>query len=126
MRNSGWHPLSDHCEGLVQQLKDVIRDFGTHLDVGLYNEALIHHLGGEDICLKRVGVCEDGRHLGSHLVQMHSPHHAFAMTSFTTPQPNYLRHLEVLLSHAPELTGLQWINLNHSQLEVTTVTKPGK
>lgn len=126
IRNSGWQRLSDHCERLVQQLKDIIRDFGTHLDVSLYNEALIHHLGGEDICLNRVGVCADGRHLGSHLVQMHSPHHAFAMTSFTTSQPNYLRHLEVLLSHVPELMGLQWINLNHSRLQVTTVTKPGK
>lgn len=126
MRNSSWRPLSDNCERLVQQLKDVIRDFGTHLDVSLYNEALVHHFGGENNCVRRVEVSVDGRHLGTHLVQMHSSQHAFFMTCFTTPQPNYLRHLEVLLSHAPELTGLQWINLNHSRLEITTVTKPGK
>lgn len=125
MRNSGWRPLSDRCEPLVQQLKDIIRDFGTHLDVNLYNEALIHCLGGVDYCLRRVEIRVDGRHLGSHLVQMHSQHHAFAMTCFTAPQPHYLRHLEVLLSHASGLAGLQWFNLNHSRLEVTTVTKQG-
>ena len=123
VKNPGWHPLSDNCERLVGQLKDLISDLGTHLDVRLYNEILVHHLGGEANCLHRAEVRVDGEARGTHLVQFHSPQHAFCVTSFNAPQPNYRRHLEVLLRHVPALLGLQWINMNHSHLEITTVTK---
>ncbi len=123
MRISGWQPLSDSCERLVQQLNSVISDLGTHLDVRLYNEVLVHLLGGEVNCLQRADVCVDGQTRGTHLVQFHSPQHGFIMTSFHEPQPNFLLHCQVLLRHVPVLTGLQWINLSHSRLEITTVTK---
>jgi GxxExxY protein len=124
MKRTGWHPLSDACERLVRQLKDIIGDLGTHLDVRLYNEILVHSLGGEAHCLQRVEVCVDGETRGTHIVQFHSPRHAFALTSFNGPQANFLRHLEVLLRHVPALAGIQWINLNHSRVEITTVTRP--
>jgi GxxExxY protein len=124
MRNTGWHQLSHNCERLIVYLKELISDWGTHLHTRLYNEALVHHFGGEVNCLQRAEVCSEGKSLGTHLVQMHGPNHAFAVTSFTEPQPNYLRHLEVLLRHVPAIEGLQWINLNHSRLEITTVTRP--
>jgi hypothetical protein len=47
--------------------------------------------------------------------------HGFIVTGFTRPQPSYREHLEVLLQHAPSLKGMQWINLNHFRLEVTTI-----
>ena len=59
--------------------------------------------------------------LGTHLMQMHDAEHGFVITSFTRPQPSYQEHLEVLLQHAPALKGIQWINLNHARLEVTTI-----
>lgn len=124
LKNLGWHLLSDRCERLVQQLKEVIHDLGTHLEVRLYNEILVHCFGGEPNCLQRAEVSVDGETRGTHLLQFHSAEHAFTMTSFSEPQTNYLRHLEVLLRHVPTLTGVQWINLNHSRLQITTVTEP--
>ena len=43
------------------------------------------------------------------------------MTGFTRPQAGYRQHLLTLLEHVPGLKGIQWINLNHARLEVTTV-----
>ena len=123
IRNAGWHPLSGHCEHLVEQLKALIKDLGTHLDVRLYNEAMVHFFGGEENCLQRVNMCVEGQSRGTHLMQFHSPHHAFVITCFKEAQPNYQRHLEVQLRHVPELAGIQWINLNQSRVEITTVTK---
>lgn len=124
MERTDWHPLSDNCERLVRRLKDIMCDLGTHLDTRLYNEILVHSFGGEAHCLQRVEVCVDGETRGTHLVQFHSPRHAFALTSFNGPQTNYLRHLEVLLRHVSGVAGVQWINLNHSRMEITTVSPP--
>ena len=125
-RSSGWHPLGENCERLVSHLKEVIRDWGTHLDCRLYNEALLHHFGGEDHCLHRTDVTSGGVVLGTHPVQFHSPRHAFVVTGFSKDRERYHQHLRVLLAHASSLDGIQWINLNRSRLEITTMTSDGE
>jgi GxxExxY protein len=121
MRKTGWRPLGPRCAELIEHHKELIRDWGTHLSSNLYTEALVHQLGGEAHCVQRLELTSGDLSLGTHPVQMHDADHGFVLTSFTRPQPGYRQHLEVLLQHAPSLKGIQWINLNHSRLEVTTV-----
>ena len=54
LSNVGWRPMGTRCEELVEYLKGLIRDWGTHLDFRLYNEALVHHFGGKEQCLHRL------------------------------------------------------------------------
>ncbi|GDY19808.1 hypothetical protein LBMAG56_11530 [Verrucomicrobiota bacterium] len=121
MRKTGWKPLGPRCTELVEHLKELIRDWGTHLDYRLYNEALIHHIGGEANCLQRTKLMSGSVTLGTHPVPHHDAELGFIVTGFTRPQPSYRQHLEVLLQHARSLKGIQWINLNHARLEVTTI-----
>ena len=121
MRKTGWTPLGTRCPELIEHLKELIRDWGTHLDCRLYNEALIYHFGGESNCLQRTDLVSGSVTLGTHAVPHHDIDHGFIVTGFTRPQSGYRQHLEVLLQHAPSLKGIQWINLNHSRLEVTTI-----
>jgi hypothetical protein len=121
MRKTGWKPLGPRCTELIEHLKELIRDWGTHLSSTLYTEALVHHFGGESHCVRRLELSSGEVTLGTHPVQMHDIEHGFVVTGFTRPQPSYRQHLEVLLKHAPSLKGIQWINLNHSRLEVTTI-----
>ncbi len=121
MRKTGWKPLRPRCTELIEHLKELIRDWGTHLSSTLYTEALVYHFGGEAHCVQRVELSSGAITLGTHPVQMHDIEHGFVVTGFTRPQPSYRQHLEVLLKHAPSLKGIQWINLNHSRLEVTTI-----
>jgi len=125
-RKSGWHPLGANCEHLVSHLKELIRDWGTHLDCRLYEEALVHHFGGEAHCMHRAEIISGERILGTHPVQFHSPRHAFVVTGFSKDQERYRQHLRVLLAHAPSLEAIQWINLNRSRLEITTMTSDGE
>jgi GxxExxY protein len=125
MRKSGWKMITPHCEQLINHLKALIQDWGTHLDNHLYNEALIHQFGGEPQCIQRMELHSGGLKLGTHRVQCYSPNHAFVITGFSGNQPHYQQHLEVLMQHAPLLKGLQWINLNRSRMEVTTLERPG-
>ncbi len=125
MRQSGWQMLTPQCERLITHLKELMKDWGTHLDSRLYCEALVHHCGGEAHCLHRVEIVDGHRTLGTHLVQLHAPRHAFVVTAFRSPQPAYQRHFELLLTHAG-LDAIQWINLNHARLEVTTLQREDK
>jgi len=121
MRKTGWKPLGPRCAELIEHLKKLIRDWGTHLSSSLYTEALVHHFGGEAHCVQRLELMSGDVGLGTHPVQMHGTDEGFVLTAFTRPQHTYRQHLEVLLKHAPSLIGIQWINLNHSRLEVTTI-----
>jgi len=121
MRKTGWEPLGERCTELIEHLKELIRDWGTHLDYRLYNEALIHHFGGESNCLLRTELITGSVSLGTHPVPHHDDEYGFVVTGFTRPQSGYRQHLKILLQHAPSLKGIQWINLNHSRLEVMTI-----
>jgi hypothetical protein len=121
MRKTGWEPLGERCTELIEHLKELIRDWGTHLDYRLYNEALIHHFGGESNCLLRTELITGSVSLGTHPVPHHDDEYGFVVTGFTRPQSGYRQHLEILLQHAPSLKGIQWINLNHSRPEVMTI-----
>jgi GxxExxY protein len=128
MRATGWKPLGHRCEELLTQLRELIHDWGTHLDYRLYNEALIHYLGGDANCLRRVELLSGGVKLGTHLVPHHDREYGFILTGFNRHEPSYRRHLEVLLQHSSSLRGIHWINLDHSVQEVTTIereTPPG-
>ncbi len=123
LRKSGWHQVDEHGERLIDHLRSLLADWGTHLSSRLYNEALVHYFGGEDHCLQRVEVQTEARKLGTHLVQMHGPQSAFVLTSLSTRQTYYQQQLESVFQRIP-VPCLQWINLNHSRVEITTLTKP--
>lgn len=125
LRKSGWRILTSNCDRLISHLRAVVQDWGTHLSTQLYNAALVHHFGGEAQGLLRVDVHTNGTHLGTHPVQMHSPHHAFTVTAFTRNHSLYRKHLDTLLNHT-NLQAIQWINLNHSRIEITTLEGDGK
>ena len=122
IRKTGGRILTPHCERLTEHLKKLVKDWGTHLDSRLYNEALVHHFGGDLHCLHRADILADGQKLGTHLMQFYAPGHAFVTTSFSSHQPSYQKHLEILIDHA-SLDAIQWINLNRSCLEITTLVR---
>jgi GxxExxY protein len=125
LRNSDMRFITPHCERLVTYLKELIHDWGTHLSSHLYNEALIHHFGGESHCLQRMTIQSGPLALGTHPVQLHADGCAFVVTSLSRDQCAYRQHLDVLLCHA-QLRAIQWINLNRSYIEITTLEMAGE
>ena len=120
LRNSGLHFVTPNCERLVTYLKAIIHDWGTHLFNQLYSEALVDFFGGEAHCARRMELWSGPLLIGTHRVQLHADGHAFIVTSLSHDQAAYQEHLNVLLTHA-KLKGIQWINLNHSRVEITTI-----
>ena len=86
----------------------------------LYSEALVDFFGGETHCVQRMELRSGPLFLGTHRVLFHAYGLAFVVTSLSRDQTAYRKHLGVLLTHS-KLKGIQWINLNRSQVEITTV-----
>jgi GxxExxY protein len=124
LRKSGVRFITPQCESLVARLKELLRDWGTHLSSHLYNEALVHHCGGEAHCAHRLELRNGLLLLGTHRVQLYADGRAFLVTALTREQESYGQHVNILLSHAG-LKSIQWINLNHSRVEITTVEPAG-
>jgi len=124
-RTERWNDLTLVCATLRQTLCDLLQDWGAFLEVVLYQEALVHFLGGQSNIERRVALSRDGLDLGTQKMFIHAPDIAFRLTAVTEEQRYVESHLRRLLA-LTNLRAIQWINLNHAQIEFTTITKAGE
>ncbi len=115
-----WQPLSDRCEGLKQQMLALLADWGAFLEAQLYEEGLVHFHGGESACTHRAPVVRSGIELGTHQVQCHADRVAFVVTALSDSPSAFEQHLRRLMNFTP-LRGVQWMNLNHAEIEFVTL-----
>ncbi len=115
-----WQPLSLGCEALRRQMSTLLADWGAYLEAQLYEEALVNFSGGESACTRRVTVVRNGLELGTHRMQCHADRIAFLVTAMTQEHHDYEQHLLRLLRFT-RLQGIQWINLNHANIEFITL-----
>ncbi len=115
-----WQRLGPGCERLHDHVVGLIKDWGGYLDTRLYEEALVHFFGGETHCVSRVPVIRDGHELGTHRVQFHEDGAIFIITAITREKARHEAHLRRLIGYT-RLKAIQWINCNHSTLELITL-----
>ncbi len=115
-----WQDLTPACATLRQTLCDLMRDWGAFLEVSLYQEALIHFLGGTSNIEHRVSLSRGGIDLGTQRMFVHTPGVTFRLTAVTEDQQYVESHLRRLLA-LTSLRAIQWINLNHTRIELRTI-----
>jgi len=120
-----WSDLTPGCALLRQMMQDLLQDWGAFLDLALYQEAIVDFLGGAGNVERRVSLNRRGLDLGGQRMLMHAPGISFRITAFTESQSHIEQHLRRLLS-LTDLAAIQWINLNHSKIEFTTIKKLSK
>lgn len=117
-----WRELSAACASLRETLGELLRDWGAFLEVGLYQEALVHFSGGADKVEQWVQLRRAGLDLGRQRMLVHAPGMAFRLTAVTEDQQFVESHIRRLLA-LTNLKAIHWINLNHAQIEFRTIEK---
>ncbi len=117
-----WNEWTPGCAVLRQTMLDILMDWGAFLDIGLYQEALIHFFGGPGIVERRISLHREDLDLGGQRMFVHGPGVAFRLTAFTESGSYIESHLRRLLA-LTDLQAIQWINLNHSRVEFKTINK---
>ena len=115
-----WQPVSPECKQLRETLLALLADWGAFLDFKLYQEALIHFLGGEGRVARRLPLARKGIELADQRFLVHASGVAFRVTAMTEAiqaQESNLRRLVALTN----LKAMQWINLNHSEVQFVTL-----
>ncbi|WP_395748386.1 GxxExxY protein [Prosthecobacter sp.] len=107
---------------LLKAMLHFIEDIGLFLEAPLYNQALVHHFGGEEQSLERRSMHLGDRALGMQTFQMCAPDEAFRITTLGQHTKAQRLSLEKLLS-LTDLKAMHWINLNRHQIEFTTLRR---
>ena len=100
---------------------DLLRDWGTGLEVALYLQAVIHLLGGELAVSEFLPLRRAGVSLGSQRFDLIGPEEDLRITAYEEMPVHFSRHLERLLQLGP-LHATHWINVGRGVVTFTTVT----
>lgn len=114
---SRWDRATGAAE-LPELLTALLRDLGTGLEIGLYEEAVVQLLGAADQSEADVGVSIDGRIVGKQRFRLISPGVAFKVTSFEEQYESFEKHAQRLLEHTT-LRAIAWINIARKKVNFT-------
>lgn len=98
-----WRPQTPRCELLVETLKELLTAWGAFLDCHLYEEAMIHFLGGENTVVRTVPLQRAGFSLGTQPLPLLTDSTAFGLTALA---PEGLKGYETQLRRFLTLTPL--------------------
>lgn len=117
-----WTPSSKRAEQLGQLMMELLDDWGAFFDSHLYEEALVYLLGGNERVEQAVNIKNETRVLGKQKLNTLSDTEFFIITSARNHFQQHKSLLKRLLNHTP-FKNLYWINLNHSEIEFSTLSK---
>jgi GxxExxY protein len=125
INDTAYLPNSPGAKELRDLFLGLISDWGTGLDIALYEEAITHFLGGESIVFKKIPINGTGGDLAHQHMHLAHPNSVFKITSFTSDsssQSNFRVHAQKLLNHTP-LQFIQWINVQQRKITFTTILR---
>jgi GxxExxY protein len=120
--------LVDHAyhgtEAFKQLIVGLLRDWGTSLALALYQEAAVSLLGGSEHVEVMLPLHRNGLHLGYQRFQLATLDSAFRFSALSHGEDAFEGQLARLISLSP-LTAIHWININHEQVTLKTISKSG-
>lgn len=120
IQDSLWNEYSENARKLRNLMVDILNDWGAFFDTHLYEEALIHLLGGDQEIIRSIEITNENQLLDHQKFTCLSGTEFFLITAAKGDTKRYKAHLTRLLSHTP-FEHLYWINLNRSTVQFTTL-----
>ncbi len=108
-------------EAVKQTIIEMLRDWGTGLELPLYHQAIVHFLGGEGQVIQELPMRRQQVSLGNQRFYMMGDNASFRLTAFDSPRPYYPEQLRRLLNHSP-LPAVHWINIDYQTVTFSTVS----
>lgn len=120
-----WHPYHDSCRWFQSQMIALLEDWGAFLEITLYRNAITYFLGGPAQVIRPIPICSEQRIIGEQKCHLLAPDTAFAISAVTDDRRRMELHLSRFLKHTP-LRSVVWVNLNHHQIEFSTLQTTSK
>ena len=120
--DSSWHATSGFGIAEKSLVIELFRDWGSGLDISLYEEALTHFFGGTELVLQSIDVILDGVCIAKQTITQCAPRIAFKLTMFDCDARAYMKDLARFIQ-CTELDAIQWINTSRKQLSFETLER---
>ncbi|MGZ0709218.1 GxxExxY protein [Coraliomargarita sp. W4R53] len=114
-----WIQLSDYCLQIPELLQSLLADWGTHLDLHAYKEALIHLL---DLSIEPIKIYDSEICIGKRPELIINDTTILHFTSLRGNLLPYKKQLKRLLDHT-SLKHIQWINFAGKKINLISLNK---
>ncbi|HMO03127.1 MAG TPA: GxxExxY protein [Kiritimatiellia bacterium] len=120
--DEGWSGTGATSRNFLMLLKDILSDWGTHLDIDLYREALLCLLGGPPAGLGSVPIMDQGRIIGQQKLCLLDEQAGWHISAVRNHVRGYASHLEKMFM-LTNLSRFHWINMNGGAITIKTLRK---
>lgn len=121
VEDGGWEELDG--VSLRERMIAVLRDWGTALDLALYEEVAAHFCGRKDCPYGDVEICVAGRRLGVQPIRLAAPGIGLRISAVSPDDLlSFEAHLRRLLEHT-DLRAIQWINTTPQVVRFATIAE---
>jgi hypothetical protein len=120
IRTRDWIANSEHCEKIPQIIEALLNDWGTHLDIHLYREALLHLIDRDHSLLTPLELFNGTNPLGQQNEYLLNETTGLHLSSLRTGFSAYKAHLLRFLKHT-NLKTIQWINFGAKQITCSSI-----
>jgi GxxExxY protein len=121
IQTSGWQPTLGFGSTQKSLMIELLQDWGTGLERSLYEDALIHFLGGQSIVSNEIDVVLNGQTVATQPALLCSPDTALKITTFENNTDVYRNDLTQFMAKTP-LETIQWINISRNLIALETIT----
>ena len=117
-----WKKITPKCEELKNIVCDLLTSWGSFLERELYNEALIHFLGGNEKVIFPVEIYFNNQVVGKQKMGLLNEDTTFHLSAITRAFKGYEKNIRLLIEHT-KIKAVQWINLAHHEITFKTIKK---
>jgi hypothetical protein len=110
------------AEYLVELVLEMLSDLGTALSLSLYQEIMVHLLGGEESVVAMLPLCDSDITFGNQRFYLANSAESFHITCFQDVPEQYEQHLQSLLQLSP-LNVTHWVNIDVKCVSFNTITR---
>jgi GxxExxY protein len=116
------HQGRNGTDYFVELVLDMLRDLGTALSLSLYQEIMVHLLGGEESAVAMIPLSEGDTSFGNQRFYLANSTESFHITCFQSVTEQYEQHLQSLLQLSP-LNAMHWVNIDVKCVNFKTVLR---
>lgn len=116
-----WQKLNSESAQFLERFVAIVSDWGSFLELPLYQGAMTHFSGGEDRVVQEIAVIRQGAVVAKQKVHLLNDDTAFRITALEGDLSQMEFQLRRFLAHT-SLRAIQWVNIYQHELTFTTLT----
>lgn len=117
-----FQPLDSADTTWQQFLTSALRDWGTGLDLHLYEAAIAHVFGGEEVVLKDISMVVNTEAIGQQKARLTSSGATFKVTALYENESLFEQHARRFLEHTT-LPAIHWVNVTRKCVSFRTLKR---